>query len=179
MFQNIENKNLRTFLEWIEIIVIALIITFIIKAFIGEVTVVVGSSMHPTLETGDRLVVNRIGYLLGEPKKGDVITFKYSKDSNYIKRVIGVPGDSINIHDKKVFVNGKELDESYIAEKTLSGGDFEYPVKVTEDHYFVMGDNRNNSKDSRRRTVGLVDKKAIRGKAFLRIWPFNRVGIIK
>ena len=135
----------------------------------------------PTLKNENRLIVNRFLYRFTEPKKGDIIVFEFSEDKNFIKRIIGVPGDEINIDENNgdVYLNGEVIEEDYIKEKIRILGNIDYPVKVTEDHYFVMGDNRNNSTDSRKKSVGdngLVRKKSIRGKAFFRIWPFKTFG---
>lgn len=156
--------------EWIESIVIAIVIAIVIKAFVFETVLVEGSSMLPTLKDRDRLAVNRIGYRLGKPEHGDIVVFEYPADPSliFIKRVIGVEGDRVEIKGHKVYVNGLELDEPYINEKPL--GDFP-EVVVPPGTVFVLGDNRNDSRDSRYTDVGFIPLENIRGEAFLRMWP--------
>lgn len=156
--------------EWIESIFIPVIIAIVIKAFIFETILVDGYSMLPTLKDRDRLAVNKVGYHIGEPERGDIIVFKYPADPKliFIKRVIGVEGDRVEIKNHRVYVNGEELEEDYILEKPLG----DYPeVVVPENTVFVLGDNRNDSRDSRYPDVGFIPLKYIRGKAIARIWP--------
>lgn len=163
-------RNKSQLREWIESIIIAVIIALVIKAFFIETIQVDGSSMLPTLNNGERLVVNKIGYILGKPEKGDIVIFKYPANPSliFIKRIIGVSGDTVEIRNHKVFVNGYELDETYIMEKTIAN----YPAAtVPENTVFVLGDNRNYSKDSRYPDVGFVPLKNVKGEAFIKIWP--------
>ena len=123
---------------------------------------------------GERLVVNKFIYRFQQPTKGEVIVFRYPRDPSrdFIKRVIAVPGDTIEIKDGRVFVNQKLMNEPYILEKTLS----DYPqATVPEGHVFVMGDNRNNSEDSRFADVGFVPYDLIKGKAVLVFWPVDQL----
>ncbi|MGI6697957.1 MAG: signal peptidase I [Clostridiales bacterium] len=156
--------------EWLESIVIAVVIAIVIKAFVFETVLVEGSSMLPTLKDSDRLAVNKIGYLLGKPEHGDIVVFEYPSDPSliFIKRVIAVEGDSVEIKDHRVYVNGTELEEPYISEKPL--GDFP-EVVVPPNTVFVLGDNRNDSRDSRYADVGFIPLKNIRGEAVFRLWP--------
>ena len=128
--------------------------------------------MRPTLESEQRLVVNKFIYRFHPPEKGDVLVFQYPRDPSrdFIKRVIAVPGDTIEIREGRVLVNDQLLTEDYILEKTRS----EYPkATVPEGHIFVMGDNRNNSEDSRFADVGFVPYDLIKGKAMLVFWPIS------
>ena len=143
-----------------------------IRTFIVELYVVDGPSMRPTLESEQRLVVNKFIYRFHPPEKGDVLVFQYPRDPSrdFIKRVIAVPGDTIEIREGRVLVNDQLLTEDYILEKTRS----EYPkATVPEGHIFVMGDNRNNSEDSRFADVGFVPYDLIKGKAMLVFWPIS------
>lgn len=156
--------------EWIESILVALVIAVIIKAFIFETILVDGHSMLPTLKHRDRLAVNKIEYRLGEPNRGDIVVFRYPANHKliFIKRVIGIEGDRVQIMDHEVFVNGQRLSEDYIKEKPLA----DYPETVVpKDTVFVLGDNRNDSRDSRYSDVGFIPIENIRGKAMARIWP--------
>lgn len=158
------------FREWIESIAIAIVLTVIIKAFLFETVLVDGSSMLPTLKDRDRLTVNKLGYRFDGPRHGDIVVFEYPADSSliFIKRVIATAGDSIEVRDHKVFLNGVELDEDYINERPV----MDYPeVSVPQNTVFVLGDNRNDSRDSRFADVGFVPLRNIRGEAVFRIWP--------
>ncbi|OGO86344.1 MAG: signal peptidase I [Clostridiales bacterium GWD2_32_59] len=178
----IQNPILREIFEWIEIIVMAFLITLVLKNYVVEFTQVSGPSMQPTLQDGNRLIINRFIYDFAEPKHGDIVVFDFDEEKSFIKRIIGLPGDVIDIKDGDVYINDVKQEEGYIQEKVLRYGDVSFPITVTKDHYFVMGDNRNNSTDSRQKMVGdngLVTKKAIRGPVVLRIWPFDKFGTIK
>lgn len=162
--------------EWIKSIIIAVILAFIIRFFILEVFLVEGSSMLPTLENRERLIVNKFKYYFQEPETGDVIIFTYSRERDFIKRVIGVEGDEIRIESGEVFINGSPIEEGYIFEPTK--GQFG-PVIVPDNNIFVMGDNRNNSMDSRDPSVGFVSLEQVKGKAFLVFWPLQGVRLIQ
>ena len=158
--------------DWIVSIVVAVVLAFLIRTFIVELYIVDGPSMRPTLESHERLVVNKFIYRFRPPEHGEILVFRYPRDPSrdFIKRVIAVPGDSIEIKDHRVFVNDQLLNEPYILEKTLST----YPKAVVpEGTIFVMGDNRNNSEDSRFVDVGFVPYDLIKGKAVLVFWPVD------
>ena len=143
-----------------------------IRTFIVELYVVDGPSMRPTLESAERLVVNKFIYRFRAPEKGEVLVFQYPRDPSrdFIKRVSATPGDTIEIREGRVLVNDQILVEDYILEKTRS----EYPkMTVPEGHIFVMGDNRNNSEDSRFADVGFVPYDLIKGKAVMVFWPLS------
>lgn len=163
-----------------------LIITFLIIRFVGQRTKVQGPSMQPTLAEGDNLIVDKISYRFRNPRRFEVIVFRPVRaedtETYYIKRVIGLPGETVHIDDDgNIFINGKLLEESYGAEQInpdmikLARGE----IVLGKDEYFVMGDNRNHSMDSRDPFVGNVNKKAIIGRAILRIWPFGKFGKVK
>ena len=159
--------------DWIISIVVAVVLAFLIRQFIVELYIVDGPSMRPTLQSQERLVVNKFIYSLRAPEKGEILVFKYPRDQSrdFIKRVIATPGDTIEIKDGRVYVNDQMQSEDYILEKTRS----EYPKStVPEGTVFVMGDNRNNSEDSRFADVGFVPYSLIKGKAMLVFWPFSQ-----
>ncbi len=172
-----ERRPLRQeFLEYLQIFVIAGIIAFLITGFVAQPFLVDGSSMEPTLHNGQRLLVNKFLYRFALPREGDIVVFRYPGDQRlrFIKRVVGVPGDRVLIRDSHVYVNGRRLAEEYLGGiKTY--GDFG-PVKVSAGRLFVLGDNRNNSKDSRYPDVGLVPVGNVVGKAFFVYWPVNDMG---
>ncbi|EKX99383.1 MULTISPECIES: signal peptidase I [Selenomonas] len=158
--------------DWIVSIVVAVALAMFIRTFIVELYVVDGPSMRPTLESEERLVVNKFIYRFRVPEKGEVLVFQYPRDPSrdFIKRVIATPGDTIEIREGRVLVNDQLLTEDYILEKTRS----EYPkTTVPEGRIFVMGDNRNNSEDSRFADVGFVPYDLIKGKAILVFWPIS------
>ncbi|MCI6099439.1 MAG: signal peptidase I [Selenomonas sp.] len=159
--------------DWIISIVVAVVLAFLIRQFIVELYIVDGPSMRPTLQSQERLVVNKFIYSIRHPEKGEILVFKYprNQDRDFIKRVIATEGDTIEIKDGRVYVNDQMLNEDYILEKTRS----EYPKStVPEGTVFVMGDNRNNSEDSRFADVGFVPYSLIKGKAMLVFWPFSQ-----
>ncbi|MGE5575974.1 MAG: signal peptidase I [Syntrophothermus sp.] len=167
----------QNFLEYFQIFLVAGILAFLITGFIVQPFMVDGSSMEPTLHNGQRLLVNKFLYRFNPPRTGDIVVFRYPGDVRlrFIKRVIGVPGDRVLIRNGHVFVNGRLLNEEYLRGiKTL--GDFG-PVKVGAGRLFVLGDNRNNSKDSRYSDVGLVPVGNVVGKAFFVYWPVNDIGV--
>jgi len=168
--ESIEEVSLKKEMKsWIQVIVIALIIGLSIS-YVVKPTVVSGLSMYPTLDNSDYLLMNRLAYVVGEPQNNDVVVFHANIGNGdvFIKRVIGIEGDSIKISDGKVSVNGKEIKEDYI-NGAFSTEDIE--TIVPKDHLFVMGDNRDNSFDSRYEELGFVHEKSVIGKVFIRLFP--------
>jgi len=163
----------RSLVDVLETLLLALILFIGINAVSARIRVD-GSSMEPTLHHGEFVIVNKLAYRLGTPHLGDVIVFRFPNDPglDYIKRVIGVPGDRVEVSQGHVFVNGKMLDESYIAAMPNYSGNWTVPV----DALFVLGDNRNNSSDSR--NWGPVKMEAVIGKALLIYWPPEQWGAI-
>ena len=156
-------------------------ITFLIIHYVGQRTYVSGSSMENTLSDGDNLIVDKITYRFSDPKRYDIIVFPYQYEDNtyFIKRIIGLPGETIQVTDGKIYINGQVLDESYGREVLKSGGIAETPITLGEDEYFVMGDNRNDSMDSRDPSVGVLHKSELVGRAWVRIWPLSKFGILR
>lgn len=152
------------------VLVALAIITFVVQAFF-----IPSGSMRPTLEEGDRILVNKFVYRFTEPKRQEIIVFRYPVEPGrkFIKRVIGVGGDRVEIVGGQVIVNGQHIEEKY----TLTPGFSNYgPIVVPEDNYFVLGDNRNNSEDSR--FWGFVPRENVIGRAFMIFWPVNRIQIL-
>jgi len=160
--------------DWIVSIAAAIAVALLIRTFIVELYVVDGPSMRPTLQHEERLVVNKFIYYFRDPQKGEVVIFRYPRDPSrdFIKRVIATAGDTIEIKEGRVYVNDQLLREDYILEKTRT----EYPkVTIPEGTIFVMGDNRNNSEDSRFPDVGFVPLNLVKGEAVLVFWPVDEL----
>lgn len=161
------------------LVVVAL--TFLFVQFVGQRTHVNGDSMNVTLEDGDNLIVDKLSYRFSEPERYDIIVFpyQYQEKTYYIKRIIGMPGETVQVIDGMVYIDGEMLDESYGKEVMEYAGVASEPIELGDDEYFVLGDNRNNSSDSRDPSVGNIKEDQIIGKAFIRIWPLNKFGILK
>lgn len=162
-------------------LLVVLLITYLIVNFVGQRTEVVGSSMENTLSDGDNLIVDKITYRFRDPERYDIIVFpfQYEKNTFYIKRIIGLPGETVEIDtDGVIYINGKELTEYYGREIIADPGIAKDKITLGTDEYFVMGDNRNNSTDSRSSIVGNIHKKDILGRAWLRIWPLHEFELL-
>ncbi|HOB86259.1 MAG TPA: signal peptidase I [Bacillota bacterium] len=155
--------------EWIRSIGIALAVALFIRIFLFEFFVVEGRSMYPTLDENERLVVNKFIYRFESPQPGDIVVFQFEPHRDFIKRVIGVEGDTIEIKDGRVFRNGKLMEEPYLLED-MEPQDFG-PVLVPPGTVFLLGDYRMNSLDSRDPSVGFVSLEQIKGKALYVFWP--------
>ena len=160
---------------------IVLGVTFLIITFVGQRTHVSGESMENTLDDGDQLIVDKITYRFRDPERFDIIVFPfhYKENTYYIKRIIGLPGETVQVADGMIYIDGKILEESYGREVMQDPGIAAEPITLGEDEYFVLGDNRNQSSDSRDPSVGLIHKDEIIGRAWLRIWPLDSFGILE
>ena len=157
------------------------LLAFVLVWFFGQQVSTVGDSMKPALQNGDVVLVNRVIYNATKPKRGDVIVFKPKGNENvhyYIKRVIGLPGETIEIRDKNIYVDGELLEEKYETTELGDSGYLDEPVTLDEDEYFVLGDDRENSEDSRHAEVGNVKRIYIYGKAWFVISGEN-IGFVK
>ena len=172
---------LKELMGWLLYIIIIVGAAYLIVAFVGQRTQVSGSSMETTLSDGDQLIVDKISYRFRDPKRYDIIVFpyQYEPDTYYIKRIIGLPGETIQIIDGYIYIDGEQLDEHYGNELMNDPGIAAEPVALGEDEYFVLGDNRNNSQDSRAVNVGVIHRKDILGRAWIRIWPLDSMGVIR
>lgn len=166
----------------IETILVALVLAIVLYLFIMTPHEVVGNSMHPTYKNGEFLMANKISYKVSTPQRGDVIIFKYSDTQDFIKRVIGIPGDEVMIKDGKIYINGSLLNESkYLSESVITnGGSYLHEgqsITIPDEEYFVCGDNRTNSSDSRE--FGPIKRDKIKGKAWIVYYPFSQFRIVQ
>ena len=176
--KNIMKESLSTSIY----LLVVLCAAYLIITYVGQRTQVSGSSMETTLSDGDNLLVDKITYRFSDPKRFDIIVFpfQYDTDTYYIKRIIGMPGETVQIdYDGNIYINGSLMEESYGREVIQNPGRAAEPITLGEDEYFVMGDNRNNSSDSRDPSVGNIHRKDIIGRAWVRIWPFSKFGVLK
>ena len=174
-------KELLSFVVYIAVVIL---LTYLVIHYIGQRTEVSGSSMLNTLSDGDNLIVDKITYRFQDPERFDIIVFpyKHAEKTYYIKRIIGLPGETVRIDEAGIiYINGEELIESY-GRQVISAdklGLAAQEITLADDEYFVLGDNRNESSDSRDASVGNIKREDIIGRAWLRIYPFDRIGFIK
>jgi len=184
MYEDYEHKEVgrravaREFCDWIEAVMIAVIFAVLVFAFVVRLAGVDGASMRPTLEHRDRLLISRLG---GEFRQGEIVVVIMPDHTSemLVKRVIAIGGQTVYIDFDAgiVFVDGYALYEPYINETTRLRSDVTFPVTVPDGHVFVLGDNRNNSRDSRDSHIGMVDTRYILGRAFYRLFPYERMGV--
>ncbi len=162
-------------------VLICFAIVFLITHFVGQRTVVSGSSMEDTLSDGDNLIVDKISYRFSDPERFDVVVFpyQYEEDTYYIKRIIGLPGETVYIDASgNIYIDGEILEEGYGTDVIIQAGLASTEITLGDDEYFVLGDNRNNSTDSRFESVGNIKGEDIVGKAWLRVYPFSEFGLV-
>ena len=167
--------------EWAAGIICVAALLLITRNFIFRTALISGPSMEPTLYHGERVVVMKLPYIFGSPELNDVVAFPYRENPSqlFVKRVIGLPGDVVDIIDRRMTINGVELDDAFTEGLMVSVGDVVFPITVPENAYFVMGDHRNSSNDSRFTNVGCIGKKEMLGKLVLRFWPPGQFGKIR
>ena len=172
------HRRLRSVIEWVAVLGGALVVALVIKTFLFQAFYIPSSSMEPTLEVGDRVLVNKLSYRLHDVNRGDVVVFGRPESEaaadvrDLIKRVVGLPGERIEAREGVVLVDGEVLEEPYLADGAVTG-DFG-PEEVPDGHVFVMGDNRGDSRDSR--VFGAITEDSIVGRAFYRVWPPSSIG---
>ncbi|MCI9490889.1 signal peptidase I [Lachnospiraceae bacterium 48-42] len=167
---------------WIFYFIVIIALTYVIITYVGQRTRVDGSSMETTLSDGDHLLVDKISYRFHEPERFDIIVFPYLHEEKvyYIKRIIALPGETVQVIDGYVYVNGEQLESDIYGAEVMEDAEMaSEPLTLGEDEYFVLGDNRNHSSDSRDPSVGLIKRKNIMGRAWVRIYPFDHMGKIK
>jgi signal peptidase I len=174
------SKALRNAVEWILVIVGALVVALLIKTFLFQAFYIPSESMEPTLIDRDRVIVNKLSYRLHDVNRGDLVVFDRPPNEppteidELIKRVVALGGETIEARQGEIFIDGRRLDEPYLT-APASSGTFG-PVLIPDGHVFVMGDNRNNSRDSR--VFGPIDEDLIVGRAFVRVWPLGRIAFL-
>ncbi|MGP1404456.1 MAG: signal peptidase I [Catonella sp.] len=177
--QTDEESGLKLYTKIVAIILFAMVFARIINAYIVQETIVNGSSMNPTLESSDKVLIDKIIYKIDKLNRYDIVVFDYHHSSVYVKRIIGLPGERITIRKGRVYVNGKILkDDPRIKDTMHYAGIARDGVELGKDEYFVLGDNRNNSYDSRYEEVGVVNKSSMIGKVWIRIFPILKFGAV-
>lgn len=179
------NKNVNVVIDLLSLIIYMgsiILICYLIITFVGNRAKVDGDSMNPTLHNNESLWVDKLAYKIGDPKRFDIIIFNYDKDTTYVKRIIGLPGEKVYIDSAgNIYINDEILKEGYGSETILASntGRASHPLVLGSDEYFVLGDNRNNSADSRMADVGNIKREDIVGRVRLRIWPIKKIGFVK
>lgn len=182
------SKRKSELFDWIKALLIAFILAFVVRTYFFSPIVVDGPSMLPTLHDQDKMIVNKFKYRISEPERFDIVVFHAINQKDFIKRIIGLPGEHVEMKDGILYIDGQEVSEPFLESNQVQ---FDYPLtrdftleeipggyeKIPEDYVLVLGDNRNNSTDSR--SIGLVSVDEIVGKANLIFWPYNRIQIIK
>lgn len=167
--------------EFSKTIILAIIVALVITTFIKP-TLVKGYSMYPTIEPNNYIIINKVPYIIGDPARGDILVFKANihsatgEEKDLIKRVVGIAGDEIEIIDGIVYRNNEKIEEGYLIPETFSG--YMDKIKVEEGYIFVMGDNRPNSLDSRDPAIGMIKVSDVLGRADLRLYPLDKIGIV-
>lgn len=179
-----KEKVYNEIIDWVKAIIIAGVIAFLLHTFVFSLVLVDGVSMNPTLNDSERLVLNKTSYVLKEPERGDIVVFHVNNSEDYIKRVIGLPGETIEMRADQLFINGEPVEEPYLATAKLTYNEVGIyltedfgPIKIRDEHIFVMGDNRKNSSDSR--ALGPIAQDEMMGKVNIRIWPLSNIGFIE
>ena len=179
-YQEKDENRLHSVVNWIvDIAVVIAFACYLVYGFGGRIEVN-GGSMKPALDSGDVVLVNRLAYALGSPRRFDIAVFSQGDQAFNMKRIIGLPGETVQIRENQVYINGELLaDEHYGKEVMLDPGIAAESITLGDDEYFVLGDNRNHSSDSRDPSVGVLHRKDLIGRAWVRIWPFSDIGFIR
>ena len=175
-------ERLRAVVVWIFQIAIVCLIAFVCVWYFGQKVSTVGDSMKPVLKNGDVTLTNRIVYSASSPKRGDIIAFKPNGNENshyYIKRIVGLPGETIEFKEGNIFINGKQIKETYQTTEIKDVGIVDEPINLGNDEFFVLGDDRQNSEDSRSADIGNIKRTEIEGKVWFILLPKDNFGFVK
>ena len=177
LIRHIENPILKNLAEWAVAALAALLLFLFMRNFVFRVADVNGHSMEPTLSHGDFVLLSKVGYWFNEPQKGDIIAFPFRGNPSeyYIKRIMGIPGDVVEFENNRFLINGVEPDFGFEQVDIISPGDILLPMTVNDGEFFVLGDNRNSSKDSRYQSVGSISERDMLGRVVVRFWPLDRL----
>ncbi|MFD1067597.1 signal peptidase I [Oceanobacillus locisalsi] len=176
--QNEQKKKKNEWLDWIKALLLAFGFVFLVRMFLFAPIVVEGPSMLPTLHDRDQMIVNKINYTIGEPDRFDIVVFHAPEQNDFIKRVVGLPGEHVAVRDDVLYIDGEPVEQPFLSDQVFTN-DFELEdleeghEVVPEDSVFVLGDNRSNSTDSR--IIGVVPMDEVVGEASLVYWPLNRI----
>lgn len=165
---------------WLFFILMLALASFVVVHFVHHNTLVSGNAMYPTISDGDRLILDTVSYKLLKPGRFDVAVFpsKFEEDVYYIRRIIGLPGETVQIVDGKVLINGVELKEKYALEAMTNAGLASSVITLAANEYFVLGDNRNDSSDSREPIIGTIRGEDMVGRAIARVWPLTKIRLL-
>ncbi len=180
--EKLENKKIRSVLIWVFQITVTLAFAAMTAIVMFQSVTMQESSMEPTLSVGDKFFMNRIVYKMSSPKRGDIIVFKTNASDDaalHIRRVIGLPGETVQIANGRILINGETYKEGRDFPSISNGGQASNPISLESGEYFVLGDNRNNSEDSRHGDIGIVKKRYIAGKLWFTISPVKKIGFLK
>ena len=177
-----KNKKIRELFGGVAYIVVLVCIVHLTVTYVGQRTVVAGDSMLNTLHDKDNLIIDKVSYRFRDPERYEIIVFPYrhAEETFYIKRIIGLPGETVQIKEGYVYINDKKLEETFGREVIRADryGQAAEPITLGEDEYFVLGDNRNESADSRETSVGILKREDLIGRAWVRIWPLDSFGVL-
>ncbi|MDO4679222.1 MAG: signal peptidase I [Eubacteriales bacterium] len=180
--EKLENKKIRSVLIWVFQITVTLAFAAMTAIVMFQSVTMQESSMEPTLSVGDKFFMNRIVYKMSSPKRGDIIVFKTNASDDaalHIRRVIGLPGETVQIANGRILINGETYKEGRDFPSISNGGQASNPISLESGEYFVLGDNRNNSEDSRHGDIGIVKKRYIAGELWFTISPVKKIGFLK
>ena len=175
-------RILRELVRWMVFIGVVIVLTFSINTYVGQRTQVKGNSMEPALQYYDNLIVDRLSYHFRTPERFEVIVFPFNEEDDmyFIKRIIGLPGETVQIIEGHIYINGVILNSDHFGRDLISDpGIAREPIHLGRDEYFVLGDNRNNSRDSRDPSVGVRNREDFIGRAWIRIWPLSGFGFVE
>ncbi len=177
-----KNKKIRELFGGVAYIVVLVCVVHLTVTYVGQRTVVAGDSMLNTLHDKDNLIIDKVSYRFRDPERYEIIVFPYrhAEETFYIKRIIGLPGETVQIKEGYVYINDKKLEETFGREVIRADryGQAAEPITLGEDEYFVLGDNRNESADSRETSVGILKREDLIGRAWVRIWPLDSFGVL-